>query len=161
LRQLRHLVFAFALAALPATAMAFALAALPATAMAAGSSAPLGQPPLPDVHAQNPWFRYAPPNRPAVGYMVLQNTGTGAAILTGASSPDCGALTVHQSQGQNDITVPAHGSVAFVAGGDYLMCLRPTLKVGQRLPLALHFKDGSVLLLIAPVYGAASAPPGA
>jgi periplasmic copper chaperone A len=157
LRQIRHLVFAVALAALPAAAMA-------------DSSSPVGQPPLPDVHAQNPWFRYLLPNLPAAGYMVLQNTGSGTAILTGASSPDCGSLMLHQSQEESgissmkmvsDITVPAHDSVAFAAGGYHLMCMGPKLKVGQRMPFALHFKDGSVLLLIAPVYGATSAPPGA
>jgi periplasmic copper chaperone A len=158
LRQLRHLVFAFA------------LAALPATAVAAGTSSPFGQPALPDMHAQNPWFRYLLPNLPAAGYMVLQNTGTGTAILTGASSPDCGSLMLHQSQEKNgtsrmnmvtDITVPAHGSVTFAAGGYHLMCMKPKLKVGQKIPFALHFKDGSVLLLMAPVFGAGSAPPGA
>jgi periplasmic copper chaperone A len=153
MRQLRHLVFAFT------------LAALPAAAVAAESSSPLGQPPLPEVHAQNPWFHLLP-NHSAAGYMVLQNTGTGAAILTGASSPDCGSLTVQRgaevsTKTAADITVPAHGSVAFTAGGDQLMCLQPKVKAGQRLPFALHFKDGSVLLLMAPVQGATSTPPGA
>ncbi len=31
--------------------------------------------------------------------------------------------------------------------------------VGGRIPFALHFKDGAVLLLMAPVYGATKAPP--
>jgi hypothetical protein len=158
LRQLRHL------------ALAFVLAALPVVAEAAGSSSPLGQPPLPVLHAQTPWFRYLLPNLPAAGYLVLQNTGGGDAILTGASSPDCGSLRLHQSQEKSgmssmsmvsDITVPAHGSVTFAAGGYHLMCMQPKLKVGQRIPFALHFKDGGVLLLMAPVYGPTSAPPGA
>ena len=136
----------------------------------ADSSAPVGPPPLPELHAQNPWFRYLLPGLPAAGYMVLQNTGNGAAILTGASSPDCGSLMLHQSQEMSgmssmnmvsDVTVPAHGSVAFAAGGYHLMCMQPKLKVGQKMPVALHFKDGAVLLLIAPVYGATSGPPGA
>jgi copper(I)-binding protein len=153
MRQLRYLVFAFA------------LAALPATAVAAESSSPLGQPPLSEVHAQNPWFRLLP-NHHAAGYMVLRNTGTGTAILTGASSPDCGSLTVRQGNKLRmrmaaDITVPAHGSVAFAAGGNQLICLQPKVKAGQRLPFALHFKDGSVLLLMAPVHAATSTPPGA
>lgn len=157
MRRLHHLVLAAMLAALPASAMA-------------DDASPVGQPPLPDVHAQNPWFRYLLPNLPAAGYMVLQNTGSGTAILTGASSPDCGSLMLHQSQEESgmssmnmvsDITVPAHGSVAFAAGGYHLMCMQPKLKVGEKIPFALHFKDGSVLLLIAPVYGATSAPPGA
>jgi hypothetical protein len=150
--------------------LAFVLAALPAVALAAGAASPVGQPPLPDVHAQTPWFRYLLPNLPAAGYMVLRNTGNGTAILTGASSPDCGSLMLHQSHEESgtsrmsmvsDITVPAHGSVVFAAGGYHLMCMEPKLKVGQRVPFALHFKDGSVLLLVAPVYGATSAPPGA
>jgi copper(I)-binding protein len=153
LRQLRHFVFAFA------------LAALPAAALADSGSSPVGQPPLPEMHAQNPWFRYLQPNQPAAGYMVLQNTGTGTAILTGASSPDCRSLVV--GQGQNgtsavaDITVPAHGSVVFAVGGYDLTCKRPKLAVGGRIPFALHFKDGAVLLLMAPVYGATKAPPHA
>ncbi|HTJ90797.1 MAG TPA: copper chaperone PCu(A)C [Acidocella sp.] len=153
MRQLRHLVFALS------------LAALPAAAVAAESSSPLGQPPLAEMHAQNPWFRLLP-NHSAAGSMVLQNTGTGAAILTGASSPDCGSLTVRESNQVStktaaDITVPAHGSVAFAAGGAQLICLQPKVKAGQRLPFALHFKDGSVLLLMAPVQGSTSTPSGA
>ena len=158
MRQFRHL------------ALAFVLAVLPAVAQAAGSSSPLGQPALPVLHAQTPWFRYLLPNLPAAGYLVLQNTGSGKAILTGASSPDCGSLMLHQSQEKSgmssmsmvsDITVPAHGSVIFAAGGYHLMCMQPKMKVGQRVPFALHFKDGAVLLLMAPVYGPTSAPPGA
>jgi hypothetical protein len=162
LRQFRHNVFR-------RIAVALALAALPTLAAAAGA-APPGQPPLAEIHAQNPWFHYLLPNLPAAGYLVLQNTGSGSAILTGASSPDCGSLMLHQSQEKSgmssmsmvsDITVPAHGSVAFTAGGYHLMCMQPKLKVGQRVPFALHFKDGAVLLLMAPVYGPTSAPPGA
>jgi hypothetical protein len=61
-----------------------------------------------------------------------------------------------------DITVPAHGSVAFTAGSEQqLICRQPKVKAGQRLPFALHFKDGSVLLLMAPVHGPAATLPGA
>jgi copper(I)-binding protein len=149
------------------TILALALASLPVAAVAADNASPVGQPPLPVLNAEKPWFRYLLPNLPAAGYMVLRNTGSGAAILTGASSPDCGSLMLHQSQEQSgtstmsmveSITVPAHGSVAFAAGGYHLMCMQPKMTVGQRAPLALHFKDGAVLLLMAPVYGPTSAP---
>ncbi len=150
----------------PRIVLAAALACLPAFASAATGAAP-SQPPLAVLNAEKPWFRYLLPNLPAAGYMVLRNTGDGMAILTGASSPDCAMLMLHQSQEQSgtstmtmvsSITVPAHGSVTFAAGGYHLMCMQPKMTVGQRAPLALHFKDGAVLLLMAPVYGATSAP---
>ena len=100
----------------------------------------------PNVSVQAPWMRYLLPNIPAGGYMVLKNTGDGDAVLTGASSPDCGTLMLHKSQDSSgmammmdvpSVTVPAGGSVTFASGGYHLMCMQPKMHVGERVPVTL------------------------
>jgi periplasmic copper chaperone A len=136
---------------------AFFLAGLPLTAWAG----------TPNVAISNPWMRYLLPNIPAGGYMVLQNSGDGDAVLTGASSPDCGSLMLHQSQDNSgmammmdvqSVTVPAKGKVSFAPGGYHLMCMQPKMKIGQRVPVTLNFQGGFNILLTMPVYGASGAP---
>jgi periplasmic copper chaperone A len=133
------------------------LAGLPLTAWAG----------TPNVTVSNPWIRYLLPNIPAGGYMVLQNSGDGDAVLTGASSPDCGSLMLHQSQDSSgmammmdvqSVTVPAKGKVGFAPGGYHLMCMQPKMKIGQRVPVTLNFQGGFNILLTMPVYGASGAP---
>jgi copper(I)-binding protein len=132
-------------------------ACLPLTALAG----------TPNVTVKNPWIRYLLPNIPAGGYMVLQNSGDGDAVLTSASSPDCGSLMLHKSQdnsgmatmmGVQSVTVPAKGKVSFTQGGYHLMCMQPKMQVGQRVPVTLNFQGGFSVLLTMPVYGASGSP---
>lgn len=132
--------------------------------LGATAAAPAG---TPNVGVSTPWMRYLLPNLPAGGYMVLKNSGDGDAMLTGASSPDCGSIMLHESQdssgmammmGVSAIKVPAGGSVSLAAGGYHLMCMQPKMHVGERVPLMLQFQDKSTILLIVPVYGASGAP---
>lgn len=135
-----------------------ALALLPAQAMAASAG---------DVSVQQPWFRYLLPSRPAGGYMVLVNKSDIPAALTGASSPDCGALELHQSMNMGGtammvpvkrIPIPAHGQAELVEGGYHLMCMDPKMKLGGTAAVTLSFADGSSLIIAAPIYGATDAP---
>jgi copper(I)-binding protein len=123
----------------------------------------------PNVGVSAPWFRYLLPNIPAGGYMVLQNTGDGDALLIGASSPDCSSLMLHKSEDTSgtammmavqNVTVPAGGTVNFASGGYHLMCMQPKMHVGERVPVTLDFQDKANILLIIPVYGPAGPPSG-
>lgn len=43
------------------------------------------------------WIRMLTPNVPAAGYFMLTNPTDQALVLTGASSPACGSLMLHES----------------------------------------------------------------
>jgi copper(I)-binding protein len=112
-----------------------------------------------------PWMRLLITARPAAGYFTLDNTTDTPRQLTGASSPDCGQLMLHQSveKGGQDqmmmvaqVTVPAHGSVSFAPAGYHLMCMQPSpsMKVGGSVPVTLHFADAGTLTASFPVKGA-------
>jgi periplasmic copper chaperone A len=118
--------------------------------------------PLTISHA---WLRFLTPQIPAAGYFTLHNTGQHAAVLTGATSPDCSKLMLHKSVVHNgsasmqmvaDVVVPAHGSVIFQPGGYHLMCMSPSPAIapGHSVPVSLVFKDGSTVASTFPVYGA-------
>jgi periplasmic copper chaperone A len=122
--------------------------------------------PLTISHA---WLRFLTPQIPAAGYFTLDNTGQHAAVLTGATSPDCGKLMLHKSvvhsrsasmQMVADVIIPAHGSVTFQPGGYHLMCMSPSPAIapGHSVPVSLLFKDGSSVAAPFPVYGAKGKP---
>ena len=86
-------------------------------------------------------------------------------MLTGAASPACGQLMLHQSVIVNGtaqmnmvmgVAVPAHGAVKFEPGGYHLMCMQPAsgMTPGHSVPVSLEFKDGTTLSVTFPVYGA-------
>ncbi|HQT45694.1 MAG TPA: copper chaperone PCu(A)C [Acidocella sp.] len=138
--------------------LAAGVAVLPQAAQAA---APAG------VVAVKPWVRYLLPNIPAAGYMQLRNDGAADVVLTGAASPACGSLMLHKSEDKSgmammmavpSITIPAHGSVTFAPGGYHLMCMKPKMKVGDKVVMRLSFQGGDGLDVPLPVYGASGAP---
>jgi copper(I)-binding protein len=139
--------------------------------LAALVSCLLGRPalaaPETGVTVAAPWMRYLLPSLPAAGYMVLNNNGDTAAVITGASSPACGSLMLHQSTDSGgmammmdvqQVSVPAHGSVSFSSGGYHLMCMAPRMAVGGKVAVTLTFADGATLAALLPVYGAQGAP---
>lgn len=139
----------------------FLLLALP---LLLGAATPASAQASANVSATNPWMRYLLPNVPAGGYLTLHNNGGSPAELTGANSPACGTLMLHKSENDSgmsmmvmvpSITIPAHGEVSFAEGGYHLMCMKPDMKLGERIPVTLTFKDGATLLLTMPVYGPA------
>ena len=100
---------------------------------------------------------------PAAGYFTLHNNGAQPVVLTGAASPACGQLMLHESVVEkgtahmrmvHSIVVPAHGAVEFHPGGYHLMCMQPKLAAGQTATVSLHFKDGESVSSRFPVYGA-------
>lgn len=119
----------------------------------------------PAVTVSHQWMRFLTPQIPAAGYMTLYNGGGDPAVLTSAASPGCGTLMLHRSVIQNgvakmmmvmSITVPSHGSVRFQPGGYHLMCMQPTAAVrpGKRVRVSLTFKNGAIIPVMFPVYGA-------
>jgi periplasmic copper chaperone A len=115
------------------------------------------------VTVEQPWLRLIIKDRPAAGYMTLRNTGDGPAMLTGASSPGCGMLMLHQSKQENgvekmlhvpSITIAAHGTFNFAPGGYHLMCMQPQMQVGESVPVTLTFKNGQTVTAQFPVKGA-------
>jgi copper(I)-binding protein len=99
------------------------------------------------------WMRLIIKARPAGGYFTLNNNTAGAVQLTGASSPGCGRIMLHQTKTVNGIekmlpvrslAVPAHGKLTFAPGGYHLMCMSPTdkLVIGHRVPVTLKFAGG-------------------
>jgi len=120
-----------------------------------------------NITVAKPWMRYLLPSVPAAGYLTLQNNGGADVVLTGASSPACGMLMLHKSQDSSgmammmdvpSVTIPAHGSITFAPGGYHLMCMQPTMKIGEIVNITLLFQDGSKLPAALPVYGPQGSP---
>ena len=98
---------------------------------------------------ENPWFRYLTPQVPAAGYLTLRNPSGQDVVLTRADSPACNMLMMHKTSRSGDIdtmahvpsiTVPAHGTFAFVPGSYHLMCMQPQMQSGQRVAVTLIFQ---------------------
>ena len=118
------------------------------------------------VTISDAWIRSLPAGLPAAGYFTLHNTGTKTLSLTGAASPACGTLMLHQSENSGgmssmasmmSIDVPAGKSVSFAPTGFHLMCEnpKPALKIGAEVPVTLQFSDGSEASAQFPVRNAA------
>jgi copper(I)-binding protein len=107
-----------------------------------------------DLTVTNGWFRALPGGLPSGGYFSLGNSGASPVELTGARSPACGMLMLHQSidtggmsrmDDVRRVTVPAGGSVSFSPGGYHLMCMNPTAAMtpGKTVPVTLLFANGT------------------
>jgi copper(I)-binding protein len=117
-----------------------------------GTAARPGEPSL-DIQVKEAWIRWLPANVPGGGYMTVINTGTAARVLIGASSPDYGEVSMHQSRlrgGVNEMAPVASIElrpripVRFAEGGYHLMLLQPKrpLKPGDRVLITLRFAQG-------------------
>ena len=106
------------------------------------------------VQVSDGWFRALPAGLPAGGYFTLHNNADSAIDLTGASSPACTSMMLHESiesggMGRmvmvHKVIVPAHGDVQFKPGGYHIMCMhpKPVMKPGATVPVTLEFADGS------------------
>lgn len=107
-----------------------------------------------EVEVSHAWFRALPAGLPAAGYFMLHNSGASDAVLTGALSPACGMLMLHESSESggmgrmkmvDSVPVPARGTVAFKPGGYHLMCMKPAaaMKPGAMVVVTLTFADGT------------------
>jgi copper(I)-binding protein len=118
-----------------------------------GTTAARAGEPAPDIQVKEAWIRWLPANVPGGGYMTVINTGSATRALVGASSPDYGEVTMHQTRlrnGMNEMTqvesieLKPRIPVRFAEGGYHLMLMQPkrSLKPGDRVLITLRFAQG-------------------
>jgi copper(I)-binding protein len=104
------------------------------------------------VTVSGAWFRSLPAGLPAGGYATVHNGGAKDIAITGAASPACGSLMLHQSSNKggmssmdmvDKVPLPAGGDAKFAEGGYHLMCTQPNMKIGGTVPVTLALSDGS------------------
>lgn len=105
----------------------------------------------------DPWIRAAPPTaRVLAGYMVVENPGTSAVTLVGASSPVAAMVEIHETvvrdgvasmERRPELLVPAGGQLVLEPGGAHLMFMQPSAVpgAGETVPVTLKLADGSTL----------------
>ncbi|MBS0570213.1 MAG: copper chaperone PCu(A)C [Proteobacteria bacterium] len=103
---------------------------------------------------ENAWIRAAPPGAMMLaGYATLRNTGDAPVVVTGASSPDFGDVSLHESVNQSgvermralgDIVIAPGASVVFAPGGKHFMLMgaRRDLKIGDSVEFHIATKAG-------------------
>ena len=134
------------------------------------------------VSVSGQWVRSLGGTLPAAGYFTLRNDGAAPVRLTGAASPACGSLTLHETVRQHtmsamsaldpnnppggmarmssmqpvaQVLVPGHASIRFAPGGFHLMCEQPTAAVrpGQQIEVTLRLDHDAVVTSAFPVRG--------
>ncbi|MGH8217015.1 MAG: copper chaperone PCu(A)C [Steroidobacteraceae bacterium] len=130
--------------------------ALHATARAASPSAA-------QVQVENAWIPQPPPGAEvAAAYFTLHNTGREPAALVGIDCPLAAAAMLHRTSvvaGESRmrrvqrLTIPPGRSVTLEPGALHVMLhrLARALRVGERVPLVLHFAGGKELRIEAKV----------
>jgi copper(I)-binding protein len=107
-----------------------------------------------NVAISQPYLRLIPGGVPAAGYFNITNYASEPAVLTGAQSFDCAALTIHKSATTGGIarmdavaalSIARGQRIAFAPGGYHLMCERPSprLRVGGTTKITLSFAGGA------------------
>lgn len=116
-----------------------------------------------EIEVTGAWVREAPPGaRMLAAFMVIRNAGDQDAILTGVDSPAFNHVMLHRSimvdgvarmQHQDDIRIPAGGSVSLEPGSFHLMMPAPEsrLQAGDQVEFLLHFADESCVRITADV----------
>jgi copper(I)-binding protein len=107
------------------------------------------------LELRDPWIRAAPPSAQALaGYVELANTGSMPMRVTAASSPDFGAVELHEMRMDGGvmrmraldvIELPAGGSVRLAPGGNHLMLMRPArgLRGGDRVAIVFEVEGAA------------------
>ena len=124
------------------------LASLAALALAACSA---GGPPLgaTDIDLRPP----LPGTQMGAGYLTLTNNTADPITITRVTSPQYGAVEMHESVVEDGIakmrpldsvTVPPHGSVRFEPGAKHLMLIKPS---GAKDGTTLNFLAGDSVVL--------------
>jgi hypothetical protein len=115
------------------------------------------------LQVENAWVREAPPKAHMMAaYMTLKNTGSGDAVLTQVGSPAFGHVMLHKSEvvdgvarmiHQDEIVIPAQGSVELKPGSFHLMMPAPEKRLveGDRVDFVLTFSNGDTIRVQADV----------
>lgn len=103
------------------------------------------------------WLRLPPVAMPMLaGFARIENPCPRAIVVTAASSPAFGDVSLHESRRENGVSrmravpalaVPARGAVVLQPGGLHLMLMQPTAMPpkGARVPVTLVMKDGRTI----------------
>ncbi|NKF24076.1 copper chaperone PCu(A)C [Solimonas marina] len=116
---------------------------------------------------EDAWIRALPGDLPAAGYFSIHNLGDAPRQLTRADTPEFAGAMLHLSSEQDGqsqmqhvdgVTVAAHGRVSFRPGSYHLMLMhaKAPLTIGSKVPIALHFDDGSSVVVPFIVKGASA-----
>ncbi len=117
------------------------------------------QQPAQQIRVEDAWIAEIPPMiRVTAALMRLHNDGDKPVFLVGASSPNTSSIEIHRSIVVNDLAkmiqqkeleIPAQGSLEFSNDSGYHLMLYESkdIKAGNKIPISLEFKDGSVLTL--------------
>lgn len=124
------------------------------------------------IMIQDAWVAEVPPAMKVhAAYLNLMNPGQAPAYLVSIDSPQYAKAELHLSTivdgvatmaKQEQLTIPAGGTVALRPGGFHVMLMKPKapLKAGDTVDLAFHFADGTAVAVTAPVRKGGSAMPG-
>lgn len=110
-----------------------------------------------DIRVEKPWIAEIPPMiSVTAALMVLHNESDKPKYLIEASSPKAKSIEIHKSIIVNDLAkmikqseveIPPHGIAAFSNETGYHLMFYGTENIleGQKIPVSLKFKDGSVI----------------
>ena len=144
MKKLMHLLFIL---------LAFTLSSNTIAATAASDS----------VTVIDPYVRAVPPGQTvSAAFMQFENTSGTMIAVVNASSPVSQVVELHTHTHENGmmkmrrvekIDIPANGKTVLKPGGLHIMLidLHEPLKLDQKVPVTLEFKDGSSKTIEAPV----------
>ncbi len=116
-----------------------------------------------DIMVYDAWVLEAPPNVKVIAaYMVIMNKSEELRILKAVSSSRFKKVEMHKTEmhdgmmkmiPQKQMIVPAGDTLTLKPGGHHLMLINPESvpKEGEQVNLKLHFDNGKVINVIAPV----------
>lgn len=117
------------------------------------------------ISVEHARIRLLPGDLPLAGYFDLHNTGDKPLVLTGVTSPAFAKVMLHHSmvegatthmQAVPSVTVAPAATFHFAPGGYHLMLMhrKHRLRVGDQVPVTLHFGGQRMLDVTFPVAGA-------
>ena len=102
------------------------------------------------LKVESAWIRTPPPDAVALaGYAMLRNSGDAPVIVHGASSPDFGAVSIHETtesdgiqrmRALDTVDIAPDASVLFAPGGKHLMLMRPSRSLSSGAKVRIHFE---------------------
>lgn len=113
-----------------------------------------------EIRVEGAWIAEIPPVLSVTAaLMILHNDGDRPKYLTGVTSPKAETIEIHRSIVVNDlakmvrqdqIEIPAKGRFEFSNETGYHLMFYGTggISKGQKIPVSLHFRDGTVLEVI-------------
>lgn len=118
---------------------------------------------LADLVVEAGYVRGLPPGvANTAAYMTLRNSGTTDVVLTGATTPIAGSVTLHSTMDHEgmlhmmpleSVRIPSGGALLLESGGTHLMLenLQQMPAPGTDVQLTLQFADGTTQVVNLPV----------